>query len=140
MRTKRRACKYYSVYLKKTDELVAQGSAEECTTQLGYTCVSTFYAMYTRSKQGKLNKYIFLCHDDGELYDPHHEEKKAFGLAIYKDYLSGMSWEDIAKKYGYASVSGAQHMMNLFRPTYEEVLTEWGRLHRKYNTLSKVNS
>lgn len=138
MRTKRRAVNYYSVYLKKTDELVAQGSAEECTEQLGYTCVTTFYSMLTRTKQGKLNKYVFIRHEGEEEYDPYHEERKALAMSIYNDYLKDMPWEDIAKKYGY-STSNVQHIMNLYRPSYEETLAEWGRLHRKYNTLSKVN-
>lgn len=51
---------FYTVYLKKTDEIVAIGDAEQCRNQLGKPSVSAFYSMVSKNKLGKHNNYVVL--------------------------------------------------------------------------------
>lgn len=48
--------KYYAMYLRKTDELVCSGSAEECAEQLGIT-IGTFYTRVHAAIYGKCKKW-----------------------------------------------------------------------------------
>ena len=50
---------HYTVYLRRTDELVASGTAKECAAQLGMTTAS-FYDMEKRVRKGKQKKYEIL--------------------------------------------------------------------------------
>lgn len=47
---------YYTVYLSKTDQVVASGYAEECAEQLKMSSHS-FYSMISRVKSGANHKY-----------------------------------------------------------------------------------
>lgn len=62
--------KLYSVYLRKTDELVAFGTARECAARLGMTLLS-FYSTVTRSQSGQQRKYEIISEriggDDDEM-------------------------------------------------------------------------
>ena len=51
---------YYTVYSNKTDEIVAFGTAEECTKQLGLASIDSFYCLMSRNRSGKLHKYTVL--------------------------------------------------------------------------------
>lgn len=47
---------YYTVYLRKTDELVASGSAEDCAAAMNQS-VDSFYSMVCRVRKGTNRKY-----------------------------------------------------------------------------------
>lgn len=55
-RTKDAPRYYYAVYLRKTDELVACGSAKECMEQMGIT-KSAFHTLVCRSRNGEIKKW-----------------------------------------------------------------------------------
>ena len=48
--------KYYTIYLAKTDEIVAFGSAQQCAKQLG-TSLNCVRSLVCRVRQGKTKKY-----------------------------------------------------------------------------------
>lgn len=48
--------KYYALYLKKTDELVCSGTAEECAEALGIG-VRAFYVRVCKALTGRTNKW-----------------------------------------------------------------------------------
>ncbi|WP_026499278.1 hypothetical protein [Butyrivibrio sp. WCD2001] len=47
---------YYTVYLKKNEEVVATGTSKECAKQLQCS-VGSFYSLVSRSISGKIKKY-----------------------------------------------------------------------------------
>lgn len=47
---------YYSVYLRRTDELICAGTSAECAAALGRS-VDSFYCMVSRVRKGKNRKY-----------------------------------------------------------------------------------
>lgn len=53
---------YYTVWLSKTDQIVATGTAEECAEQLGMTKAS-FYSLVWRAREGMRKKYTVLQED-----------------------------------------------------------------------------
>lgn len=55
--------KYYAVYLRETDELLASGTSAEVTKQLNLASVNSFYSMVSRTRSGKNNKYEILIED-----------------------------------------------------------------------------
>lgn len=68
----------YIVHSVKTDEILALGTAKECTKQLGYSSVTCFYSQIcsqrNRGRQGypQRNKNIFIT-----LLDKEEEKKNA---------------------------------------------------------------
>lgn len=48
--------RYYAVYLRKTDELVCSGTADECAEYFG-VARHTFYTMVCKVKHNKLKKW-----------------------------------------------------------------------------------
>lgn len=57
---------YYTVYLKKNDELVAYGTSEECAEQMGKS-VDSFYCLVSRVNSGKIKKYEIFTDDCEEI-------------------------------------------------------------------------
>lgn len=55
--------KYYAVYLRETDELLASGTSAEVTKQLKLASVKSFYSMVSRVRSGKNKKYEILIED-----------------------------------------------------------------------------
>ena len=56
----------YTIYLNKTDEVVAFGSSRECAKALGMSRDS-FYSMVSRVKKGKNRKYsIVIKNESGD--------------------------------------------------------------------------
>ena len=51
---------YYTVYLNKTDEIVAVGDAEECQKQLGKTSLASFYSLVSKNRLGVQKRYTIL--------------------------------------------------------------------------------
>lgn len=49
--------KFYMVYLAADDSIVAVGSAKECVEQMGISSVDSFYAIVSRVRHGKNQKY-----------------------------------------------------------------------------------
>ena len=49
----KRAKRYYTVYLCKTDEVIAQGTAEECAKQMGFSQANSFFSSLVKHKNGK---------------------------------------------------------------------------------------
>lgn len=50
---------YYTIYLKKTDAVVAFGNSEECAAMMNRS-LSSFYCMVNRNRNGKQHKYIIV--------------------------------------------------------------------------------
>ena len=59
----RRPRKYYGVYEKKTDRLLACGTSAECTKQLGFTNHASFYNLVHDVNTGKSKKYELYTED-----------------------------------------------------------------------------
>lgn len=57
----------YTVWSAETDQLLCYGDAHECTEMLGLANVSIFYQTVSRTKAGRMKKYVFLV-------EPHEEE------------------------------------------------------------------
>ena len=55
--------KYYAVYLKKNDQLLASGNSRECQRQLGLASRASFYSLVTNVKKGKNQKYEILVEE-----------------------------------------------------------------------------
>lgn len=51
--------KQFAVYLDKTDELLAVGTAAECAKAIGWS-VRDFFTVKSRVKYGKNKKYVFM--------------------------------------------------------------------------------
>lgn len=51
---------YYTVYLNKTDEIVACGNAEECRKQLGKASIESFYSLVSKNRLGVQRRYTVL--------------------------------------------------------------------------------
>ena len=58
--------RYYAIYERKTDRLLASGSAAFCTRQLGIASIRSFYCMVGRIRSGKIKKYEILIEDISE--------------------------------------------------------------------------
>ena len=54
--------KRYTVYLNKTEEVIAFGTAKECAEIMGRS-VKTFYETVGRCRSGKVKKYTFVVED-----------------------------------------------------------------------------
>jgi hypothetical protein len=48
--------RYYTVYLNKTDEVIAFGNARECAEMMG-TSLGSFYSTISRARRGEIAKY-----------------------------------------------------------------------------------
>ena len=53
--------KYYTVY--HDDEIVAFGSAAQCTQKLGLKTIRGFHALVSKSKSGLLKHYAVIVED-----------------------------------------------------------------------------
>ena len=54
--------KHYTVYSRKTDEIVAVGTSSECAKRLRLTPAS-FHSLVSRYKRGIPGKYEFIVED-----------------------------------------------------------------------------
>lgn len=50
---------YYTVYERKTDKLIAFGTAKECAEQMKRS-VASFYCTVSRNRLGKHHKYVIV--------------------------------------------------------------------------------
>ena len=57
---------YYTVYLAKTDEVVAYGTSAECAKQMGKT-INGFHSLVSKNRSGKHHKYIIVVDDDSNV-------------------------------------------------------------------------
>ena len=48
---------YYTIYLTKTDEIVASGTSKECMKQLNKKKINSFYSLVSKSLKGVHKKY-----------------------------------------------------------------------------------
>ena len=71
--------KYYTVYLKETDEIVASGNAKNCAKQMG-TSLASFQCLVSRVNRGIRQKYEVLIEDirPGEELDDEDEDDGDF--------------------------------------------------------------
>lgn len=51
--------KYYTVYLRETDEVIAHGTSRECAAIMGKS-LNCFHSMVSKTLKGKHNKYDIL--------------------------------------------------------------------------------
>ena len=51
---------YYTVYLNKTDEVIATGTAEECRKQLDLKSINCFHSLVSKSIKGIRDKYTIV--------------------------------------------------------------------------------
>lgn len=63
--------KYYTVYLKKTDEIIASGIAIDCAVQMKKS-LNGFLSMVSKNRKGIQNKYSIIsetvfCDDEGNI-------------------------------------------------------------------------
>lgn len=58
--------KYYAIYKKKTDELLASGTARECQRQMGFKSPQVFYCTVSRAYRGLSSKYEVYVTEDKE--------------------------------------------------------------------------
>jgi len=54
--------KYYTVYLKKNDEIVAQGTGHDCATTMGKS-LNGFHSLVSKTKKGIQHKYEVLIEE-----------------------------------------------------------------------------
>ena len=59
--------KFYMVYLAADDSIVATGSAEECTKQMGLKNIHTFYTIVGKTRKGLLTRYEIVEESEGEI-------------------------------------------------------------------------
>lgn len=57
---------FYIIRLRKDDAIVATGSARECTEQLGFKTVKTFYSVLSKNRRGKRHRYEIDIMPDGD--------------------------------------------------------------------------
>lgn len=55
--------KYYAVYLRKNDKLVASGTGKECQKQMGLASLNSFRSLVSKVKSGRNKKYEVLVED-----------------------------------------------------------------------------
>jgi len=48
---------YYTIYLTKTDEIVASGTSKECMKQLNKKSLNSFHSLVSKSQKGIREKY-----------------------------------------------------------------------------------
>ena len=48
---------FYIIRLRKNDSIVATGTARECTEQLGFKTVKSFYSVLSKNRSGKRHRY-----------------------------------------------------------------------------------
>lgn len=60
--------KYYSIYCKKTDAILASGTSAECAKQMGWKNTDTFHRTMTREKHTGRTGYEFYS-------EPYYEEE-----------------------------------------------------------------
>ncbi len=60
----------YEVYDKKTNELLARGTARECQKKLGCSSADSFYALANRSFRGINKTYRVVITKGGNTYYP----------------------------------------------------------------------
>lgn len=65
--------KYYTVYLRKTDEVIASGTSKECARILKKS-VNGFHSMVSKNLKGKQNKYDVIVEEDNDLEEEEAEE------------------------------------------------------------------
>lgn len=62
--------KYYTVYLRKTDEIIAFGTAEACAVQLGLKNSEIFRSIVSNARHGISHRYEIIVdktpYDDEE--------------------------------------------------------------------------
>lgn len=61
---------YYTVYLRKTDQIIAQGTAKECAYQLK---LKSFNNIVSRVRKGKNKKYDILVEKYSDVMEEDHE-------------------------------------------------------------------
>lgn len=55
----------YTIYLKKTDCIIASGTAEECANQMGRS-VGAFHSLVSRANRRKTKRYEIYIYDGDE--------------------------------------------------------------------------
>ena len=63
--------KYYTVYLKKDDMVVASGTSEQFRKQLGFKTLGVFYSVISRINRGISTKYeVDIQNQDDDIEPP----------------------------------------------------------------------
>lgn len=62
--------KYYTIYSRKTEEIIAQGTAKECACQLN---LKDFHNMVNRVRKGRSKKYEVLTENYSDVMEEDHE-------------------------------------------------------------------
>jgi len=56
--------KYYTVYKNDNDEIIAFGTASQCTQTLGLKNTRQFYAFVSKTRSGLRKNYVVVVEDD----------------------------------------------------------------------------
>ena len=59
--------RYYAIYRKRDDMLLACGTPEQCAKMMGYSSLRTFEDLCRRSKAGTLSTYELYTEDVDDL-------------------------------------------------------------------------
>ncbi len=54
---------FYTVYLRKTDEIVVSGTAVECAAKMNKS-VNCFHSLVSKNRKGKQKKYVVVVEAD----------------------------------------------------------------------------
>ena len=54
---------FYTIYLSKTDEVIASGTAMECVKQMNMKSLNAFHSMVSKSTKGLRKKYTVVKED-----------------------------------------------------------------------------
>ena len=66
--------KYYTIYDKKTERIVAFGDSDECTKQLGLKNREQFYAHVSKTRSGYLKRHEIITEPlDESILEPEEE-------------------------------------------------------------------
>lgn len=61
--------RYYTVYRKDSDEIIAFGTSQECTKALGLKNVEQFYAFVSKTRSGIRKNYVVVVDTDDDTDD-----------------------------------------------------------------------
>lgn len=72
--------RYYAIYRKRDDELLACGSAEQCAKMMGYTSLRSFEDICRRSMAGTLSKYELYIEDVDDVAESRESYLQMYGF------------------------------------------------------------
>lgn len=69
----------YTVYLAKNDTIIATGTAQECSEQMGCKNIDSFYSIVSKCRLGKHHKYDIVVESE--------PTNDGFGTCFYNEQI-----------------------------------------------------